>query len=51
MDGHIPYLNVYKDFPEEIKVYGADFKIFHVEVIFIYLVFNVKRCINDGSAK
>ncbi|XP_061478780.1 TATA box-binding protein-associated factor RNA polymerase I subunit B [Rhineura floridana] len=31
MDGHIPYLNAYKDFPEEMKVYGTDFKIFHVE--------------------
>nr|XP_056712137.1 TATA box-binding protein-associated factor RNA polymerase I subunit B [Euleptes europaea] len=31
MDGHIPYVNAYKDFPEEMKVYGVDFKIFHVE--------------------
>lgn len=31
MDGHIPYLNAYKDFPEEIKVYGEDLRIFHVE--------------------
>ncbi|XP_015265789.1 PREDICTED: TATA box-binding protein-associated factor RNA polymerase I subunit B [Gekko japonicus] len=31
MDGHIPYMNAYKDFPEEMKVYGIDFKIFHVE--------------------
>ncbi|KAL8172855.1 UNVERIFIED_CONTAM: hypothetical protein K2H54_027806 [Gekko kuhli] len=39
MDGHIPYMNAYKDFPEEMKVYGIDFKIFHVEVIlFIYLI-------------
>ncbi|XP_062981222.1 TATA box-binding protein-associated factor RNA polymerase I subunit B isoform X2 [Elgaria multicarinata webbii] len=29
MDGHIPYLNAYKDFPEEMKMYGTDFKIFH----------------------
>uniref|UniRef100_A0A8D2J7K3 TATA box-binding protein-associated factor RNA polymerase I subunit B n=1 Tax=Varanus komodoensis TaxID=61221 RepID=A0A8D2J7K3_VARKO len=31
MDGHIPYLNAYKDFPEKMKMYGADFKIFHVQ--------------------
>ncbi|XP_077166637.1 TATA box-binding protein-associated factor RNA polymerase I subunit B [Paroedura picta] len=31
MDGHIPYVNAYEDFPEEMKVYGTDFKIFHVE--------------------
>ncbi|XP_053141703.1 TATA box-binding protein-associated factor RNA polymerase I subunit B isoform X2 [Hemicordylus capensis] len=31
MDGHIPYLNAYKDFPEEMKMYGIDFKIFHVQ--------------------
>ncbi|XP_008115812.2 TATA box-binding protein-associated factor RNA polymerase I subunit B [Anolis carolinensis] len=30
MDGYIPYLNAYKDFPEEMKVYGADFKVFNV---------------------
>lgn len=32
MDGHIPYLNAFKDFPEEMKMYGSDFKIFHVQV-------------------
>ncbi|KAH0621984.1 hypothetical protein JD844_023824 [Phrynosoma platyrhinos] len=31
MDGHIPYLNAYQDFPEEMKVYGADFRIFLVQ--------------------
>ncbi|CAI5769556.1 Hypothetical predicted protein [Podarcis lilfordi] len=31
MDGHIPYLNAYKDFPEEMKVYGTDCKIFYVK--------------------
>ncbi|XP_072857583.2 TATA box-binding protein-associated factor RNA polymerase I subunit B [Pogona vitticeps] len=31
MDGHIPYLNAFKDFPEEMKMYGSDFKIFHVQ--------------------
>ncbi|KAG8124255.1 hypothetical protein E2320_019558, partial [Naja naja] len=31
MDGHIPYLNAFKEFPEEMKMYGADFKIFHVQ--------------------
>ncbi|XP_032998978.1 TATA box-binding protein-associated factor RNA polymerase I subunit B [Lacerta agilis] len=31
MDGHIPYLNAYKDFPEEMKVYGTDCKLFHVK--------------------
>ncbi|KAL7988051.1 hypothetical protein Chor_006970 [Crotalus horridus] len=31
MDGHIPYLNAFKVFPEEMKMYGSDFKIFHVQ--------------------
>ncbi|XP_060090016.1 TATA box-binding protein-associated factor RNA polymerase I subunit B isoform X2 [Heteronotia binoei] len=31
MDGHIPYMNAYTDFPEEMKVYVTEFKIFHVE--------------------
>ncbi|XP_070589070.1 TATA box-binding protein-associated factor RNA polymerase I subunit B isoform X2 [Erythrolamprus reginae] len=31
MDGHIPYLNAFKEFPEEVKMYGSDFKIFHVQ--------------------
>ncbi|XP_043366195.1 TATA box-binding protein-associated factor RNA polymerase I subunit B isoform X2 [Dermochelys coriacea] len=31
IDGHIPYLNAFQYFPEEMKLYGADLKIFHVE--------------------
>uniref|UniRef100_A0A8D0LAD6 TATA box-binding protein-associated factor RNA polymerase I subunit B n=1 Tax=Sphenodon punctatus TaxID=8508 RepID=A0A8D0LAD6_SPHPU len=31
MDGHIPYLNTFQYFPEEMKLYGIDLKIFHVE--------------------
>ncbi|XP_026530116.1 TATA box-binding protein-associated factor RNA polymerase I subunit B [Notechis scutatus] len=31
MDDHIPYLNAFKEFPEEMKMYGADFKIFQVQ--------------------
>lgn len=34
VEGHIPYLNVYQDFPEKMKLYGLDLKIFCVEVIF-----------------
>ncbi|XP_032070371.1 TATA box-binding protein-associated factor RNA polymerase I subunit B isoform X2 [Thamnophis elegans] len=31
MDDHIPYLNAFKEFPEEMKMYGSDFKIFRVQ--------------------
>ncbi|XP_050806742.1 TATA box-binding protein-associated factor RNA polymerase I subunit B isoform X1 [Gopherus flavomarginatus] len=31
IDGHIPYLNAFQYFPEEMKLYGADLKIFRVE--------------------
>ncbi|XP_035178305.1 TATA box-binding protein-associated factor RNA polymerase I subunit B [Oxyura jamaicensis] len=31
VEGHIPYLNVYQDFPEKMKLYGLDLKIFCVE--------------------
>uniref|UniRef100_A0A8C0QR81 TATA box-binding protein-associated factor RNA polymerase I subunit B n=1 Tax=Chelonoidis abingdonii TaxID=106734 RepID=A0A8C0QR81_CHEAB len=30
-EGHIPYLNAFQCFPEEMKLYGADLKIFRVE--------------------
>ncbi|KAM7174072.1 TATA box-binding protein-associated factor RNA polymerase I subunit B [Macrochelys suwanniensis] len=31
IDGHIPYLNAFQYFPEEMKLYGVDLKIFRVE--------------------
>nr|XP_014429350.1 TATA box-binding protein-associated factor RNA polymerase I subunit B isoform X1 [Pelodiscus sinensis] len=31
LDGHIPYLNAFQCFPEEMKLYGVDLKIFRVE--------------------
>uniref|UniRef100_A0A5F8G396 TATA box-binding protein-associated factor RNA polymerase I subunit B n=1 Tax=Monodelphis domestica TaxID=13616 RepID=A0A5F8G396_MONDO len=30
-DGHIPYINTYQNFPEEMKVYGRDIRIFSIE--------------------
>ncbi|XP_072490345.1 TATA box-binding protein-associated factor RNA polymerase I subunit B isoform X2 [Notamacropus eugenii] len=30
-DGHIPYINTYQNFPEEMKLYGQDIKFFSVE--------------------
>uniref|UniRef100_A0A7M4EGY1 TATA box-binding protein-associated factor RNA polymerase I subunit B n=1 Tax=Crocodylus porosus TaxID=8502 RepID=A0A7M4EGY1_CROPO len=30
-EGHIPYINAFQYFPEEIKLYGLDLKIFRVE--------------------
>ncbi|XP_052379320.1 TATA box-binding protein-associated factor RNA polymerase I subunit B isoform X2 [Oncorhynchus keta] len=32
-EGHIPYVNAYEDFPEEMKLYGRDSLIFRVESI------------------
>nr|XP_021149194.1 TATA box-binding protein-associated factor RNA polymerase I subunit B isoform X1 [Columba livia] len=31
VEGHIPYLNVFQHFPEKMKLYGVDLKIFCVE--------------------
>uniref|UniRef100_A0A8C8SJ38 TATA-box binding protein associated factor, RNA polymerase I subunit B n=1 Tax=Pelusios castaneus TaxID=367368 RepID=A0A8C8SJ38_9SAUR len=31
IDGHIPYLNAFQYFPEEMKLYGVDLKIFRVQ--------------------
>ncbi|XP_074437921.1 TATA box-binding protein-associated factor RNA polymerase I subunit B isoform X3 [Larus michahellis] len=31
VEGHIPYLNVFQHFPEKMKLYGLDLKIFRVE--------------------
>ncbi|XP_069462093.1 TATA box-binding protein-associated factor RNA polymerase I subunit B isoform X2 [Ambystoma mexicanum] len=30
-DGHIPYMNCFQYFPEEMKLYGPDIQIFHVQ--------------------
>ncbi|XP_028907641.1 TATA box-binding protein-associated factor RNA polymerase I subunit B isoform X1 [Ornithorhynchus anatinus] len=30
-DGHIPYMNAFLNFPEEMKLYGCDIKIFVIE--------------------
>ncbi|XP_029451711.1 TATA box-binding protein-associated factor RNA polymerase I subunit B isoform X3 [Rhinatrema bivittatum] len=30
-DGHIPYVNTFQQFPEELKLYGPDVKIFQVQ--------------------
>ncbi|XP_074065746.1 TATA box-binding protein-associated factor RNA polymerase I subunit B isoform X2 [Macrotis lagotis] len=30
-DGHIPYIKTYQNFPEEMKLYGQDIKIFSIE--------------------
>ncbi|XP_038628757.1 TATA box-binding protein-associated factor RNA polymerase I subunit B [Tachyglossus aculeatus] len=30
-DGHVPYMNSFQNFPEEMKLYGCDIKIFVVE--------------------
>ncbi|XP_044516879.1 TATA box-binding protein-associated factor RNA polymerase I subunit B [Gracilinanus agilis] len=35
-DGHIPYINTYQNFPEEMKVYGRDIRIFSIESWPIY---------------
>lgn len=32
-EGHIPYLNCFQHFPEEMKLYGQDIKIFQVECL------------------
>ncbi|XP_033875044.3 TATA box-binding protein-associated factor RNA polymerase I subunit B [Acipenser ruthenus] len=31
VEGHIPYINVYQSFPEELKLYGKDTHIFRVD--------------------
>ncbi|KAG7460606.1 hypothetical protein MATL_G00200570 [Megalops atlanticus] len=31
--GHLPYVNAYQDFPEEMRLYGRDSRIFRVESI------------------
>lgn len=37
VEGHIPYFNAYQHFPEKMKLYGLDLRIFCVEVIFFSL--------------
>lgn len=34
-EGHIPYINAYENFPEDMKLFGRDALIFRVEVILL----------------